>query len=241
MGWPTIADSVLLKDLTDDPSQRKVAKTTDILDGEDKLVRGPWWCRDLAPEYVTDYVWNPIDQNLHVDMSALTDMGWMMTFGPPPGCDRSGGFTPANSFPAGQPVLLTKYEPYVGHIYGWNYRRDVSFGAYTSRIDLVCGPIEHLEFVNFPPDCYGLGIQIQLGISPFGSGIMWFGIKSGNDPRGEYVMCCTNSARPLLYNFSSPNNGWRVWYNTGGNPATPQLCPCNIEYTPQIFSFTVTD
>jgi len=237
MGWPTIADSVLLRAIRGvDPTPCYILKTTDILDGEDKLVLGPWWCRDLAPEYVTDYVWNPIDQDLHVDMSALTDMGWMMTFGPPPGCASTGGLTPANSFPAGQPVLLTKFS-YYGNIIYWNYRRDVSTGGgQTTRIDVACGHIEHFAYPEYPPEYYALGIRIFRSVAPYG-GIMWFGLKSGNDPRGEYIMACTDSATPLYSSFGD----WRVRYDTGGNPKTHQLCPCNIEYTPQIFSFTVTD
>jgi len=230
MGWPTIADSVLLKNIKSDPAQIAVAKATDISDGTDKLVLGPWWCRDLAPEYVTDFVWNPIAQNLHVDLSSLTDLSWMNKF--QTDCISTGGFTPANAFPAGQPVLLT-YWPYATKC--WRYQLDLASPG--RRIEVVCGRIENLAYLNFPPICYALGIFVTIFAG--GYGCIWFGIKSGNDPRGEYVMMCTNSARPVQWNGATGEI--RVYYATGGHAPTPQLCPCNIEYTPQIYSFTVTD
>lgn len=234
MGWPTIDDQRLPRGVSSfgvNPPTKKTARAESVADGF-HTIRGPWWCRDLHPSYVTDFVWNPINATLFVDLSALTDLSWMYSF--PTGCASTRGFTPATAFPAGQPVAM----PYWTYTTTkcWRYQLDVATPSPGKRIEVVCGRIENLNFANFPPICYALGIFV----TPFsgGYGSIWFGLKSGDTPRGDYVMMCTNSAKPVGWN--NYNGEMRVHYQTGGGTPTHQLCPCNIEYTPQILSFTVT-
>jgi hypothetical protein len=133
--------------------------------------------------------------------------------------------------------LLT-YWPYSTKC--WLYQNDVTDPLPNGkRIQVVCGKIENIQFANWPPICYALGIFVLINPPISDSGCIWFGVKSGTDPRGEYVMMCTNSARPVQWNGATGE--LRIYYATGGHAPTQQLCPCNIEYTPQIYSFTVTD
>lgn len=236
MGWPTIDDQRLPRGVYSfgaNPPAKKTARAESVADGL-HTIRGPWWCRDLLPEYVTDYVWNPLNQDLFVDLSALTDITYAYKW--PAGCITT-NLTAAEAFPAGQPVTLSKFS-YLGQIWSWFYRYDIPTPqTATKSITVMCSRIEDIALINRPPICYALGIYAQKLSPVYEGGFVWFGIKSGNDPRGEYVMACTNSARPVSH---APTNGLRIYYQTGSWAPTNQLCPCNIDYTPQILSFTVT-
>lgn len=237
MGWPTIDDQRLPRGVYSsggNPPAKKTARAESVADGF-HTIRGPWWCRDLLPEYVTDYVWNPINEDLYVDLSGLTDVRWMNTY--QTGCAPTGMPTPADAFPGGQPVKLTKCS-YYGSVTSWFY--GVWYpptGDTISFIRVALSRIEDIALINRPPICYALAIFAERILPDWEQGCIWFGIKSGDTPRGEYGMMCTNSARPVQFNDF---NGMRVYYITGGITPTHQLCPCNIDYTPQILSFTVT-
>jgi hypothetical protein len=223
--------------------------TTDEDDGTNKLVLGPWWCRDLAPEYVTDYVRNPINTTLYVDMSAMSGkLGWMSSFfGVPymsPPIPLESKATDAKSFPGGMNNIALP--PYYAHAYGtaWEYRYSWSGGGDTVVTVVHLAPIENIALPNFPPICYALGIYFQsyylrppATTKAWYNGVQWFGVKSGNTPRGDYTIACSNSCWPLSGYANLP---WRIYWRTGGLPTGPQLCPSCCEYTPGIFTFTVT-
>lgn len=243
MGWPTIADSALLKNINSDPSLIKVAKTTDISDGADKLVRGPWWCRDCVMEYTTDFVWNPLNQNFHVDMSAIDlTWGYMPTgggYGPEPGIYPSYS-TWAEVAPGGQPTLLQPYWD-GGTMWGWNYRYNFPGPAKTGSFQITVS--KSLGGGGFPA-FYSLSCGFWINANPpkyvFSNQCNWMGIKSGADPRGEYVLSCSNSLRPA----GGPELRGQGYIALIGDgmPPTPQLYPTgNTTYTPAMFSITVTD